>query len=85
MPHQTVQLLAIHAPQWVQGVLRGDHPIVGGAIGGLAVQVRVPGEAGRWAGYRATESGLPVGLTLHQSHRVQGGDRNGWRGDCYSV
>lgn len=85
MPHQTVQLLAIHAPQGVQGVLRGDHPIVGGAIGGLAVQVCVPWETGRWACDRTTESGLPVGLSLHQSHRVQGGDRNGWRGEFHNV
>lgn len=80
MPHQTVQLLAVHAPQGVQGVLRGDHPVVGGAVGGLAVQLRIPGEAGRRACYGATKGGLPVGLTLYQSHRVQGGDGDGWGG-----
>lgn len=85
MPHQTVQLLAVHAPEGVEGVVRGDRPVVTGAIDGLASQVAVPGEAGRRAGYRATGSGLPVGLSLHQNHRVQGGDRNGWRGDCYNV
>lgn len=51
MPHQTVQLLAIHAPQRMQGVVRRDRPVVGRAVDGLAVQVGVPGEAGRWAGY----------------------------------
>ena len=50
MPHQTVQLLAVHAPKRVQGELRADHPI-GGAIVGLAAQLRVPGEARRRAGH----------------------------------
>lgn len=79
MPHQAVQLIAVHAPQGVQGVLGGHHPIVRGSIGRLAIQLCVPGEAGRWAGYRATESSLPVGLSLHQSHWFQGRDGNGWR------
>lgn len=85
MPHKTVQLLAVHAPQGVQGVVRGDRRIVGGAIDGLAAQVSVPGETGRRAGYRATGSRLPVGLSLHQNHRVQGRDGNGWSDDCYNV
>ncbi len=85
MPHQTVQLLAVHAPQGVQGVVRGDRRVAGGAIDGLTVQVSVPGEMGRRVGYRATQSSLPVGLSLHQNHRVQRGDRIGWRDDCYSV
>lgn len=80
MPHQTVQLLAIHAPQGVQGVVGGDRPIVRGAIDGLAIQVGVPGEAGRWAGNRATGSSLSVGLSLHQNHRIQAWDGIGWRG-----
>lgn len=84
MPHQTVQLLAIHVPQGVQGVVGGDCPIVRGAIDGLAIQVGVPGEARRWAGNRATGSSLSVGLSLHQNHGVQGGDGIGWRGDCQS-
>lgn len=85
MPHQTVQLLAIHAPQGVQGVVRGDRPVVGRAVDGLAIQVGVPGDAGRWAGYGSTGSSLSVGLALHQNHRLQGGDRDGWREHCYSV
>lgn len=79
MPHQTVQLLAIHGPQGVQGVVRGDHPVVRWAIGGLAIQVRLPGEAGGRSGHRATQSSLSVGLTLHQNYRFQGGDGDGWR------
>ena len=82
MPHQTVQPLAVHAPQGVQGVLRGDRPVFGGAVDGLAVQVGVPGDAGRRAAYSAAGSGLTIGLSLHQNHRVQGGDRNGCREDC---
>lgn len=49
MPHQTVQFLAVHAPEGVQGVIRGHSAVVGGAIDGLAIQVGVPGEAGRRA------------------------------------
>lgn len=79
VPHQTVQLLAVHASQGVQGEKRGDRPVVRGTVGGLTVQVRVPGEAGGRSGYGATGGGLPVGLTLHQDHRLDGGDRNGWR------
>lgn len=79
MPHQTIQLLAVHAPQGVQGEVRGDRNVVG-AVDGLAGQLGVPGQAGRRAGHRATGSGLPVALSLHQNHRVHGGDRNGWRG-----
>lgn len=85
MPHQTVQLFPVHAAQGVQGVVAGHGPALVGAVLGLAWQVGVPGEAGGRAGYRATGSGLSVGLSLHQNHRVQGGDRNGWRGDCYNV
>lgn len=80
MPHQTVQLHTVHVPQWVQGVLRGDHSFVRRAIGGLAVQVRVPGETRERVGHRATVSSLPVGLSLHQGYGVQGGYGNGWRG-----
>lgn len=85
MPHDTVQLLAIHAPEGVQGVVRGDGPVIGGAIGGLAIQVGFPGEAGGRAGHRATGSGLPVGLALHQDHGVQGGDGNGWGGGIVTM
>lgn len=38
-------------------------------------------------GNRATVSGLPVGLSLHQSYRFQGGYGNGWKEclQCLSV
>lgn len=85
MPHQTVQLLPVHAPQGMQGEVCGDRPIVRGAVGGLAVQLSVPGEAGRRAGYRAAGSGQSVGLSLDQNYRIQGGDGRGWRADCYNV
>lgn len=85
MPHQAVQLLAVHAPQGVQGVLRGDQAIVSRTIAGLTVEVRVPGKAGRRAGYRAAGGSLPVGLSLHQNHRVQRGDGNSWEGGGIGV
>lgn len=79
VPDQTVQLLAVHASQGVQGEKCGDRPVVRGTVGGLTVQVRVPGEAGRRSGYGAAGGGLPVGLALHQNHRLDGGDGDAWR------
>lgn len=79
VPHQAVQLHAVHVPQGVQGVLRGDHPIVRRAVGGLAVQVGVPGEARGRMCHGATVSSLSVGLSLHQSYGFQGRYGNGWR------
>ena len=75
---QAVQLLAVHAPQGVQGVVGGHGAGVGGAVGGLAVEVGVPGEAGQRAGHGATGGGQTVRLALHQDDRVQGGDGHSW-------
>lgn len=81
VPHQAVQLHAVHGPERVQRVVRGDRPVVRRAIGRLAVQVGVPGDAGRRAGHRATQRGLSVGLAFHQGERFQGGDGDGCRGE----
>lgn len=85
MPHQTVQLHAVHGPQRVQRVVRGDRPAGRRAIGWLAVQAGVPGDAGRRAGHRATQCSLSVGLAFHQRDRFQRGDGDGCRGEGNEV
>lgn len=85
MPHQTVQLHAVHGPQRVQRVVRGDRPAVRRAIGWLAVEAGVPGDAGKRAGHRATQCSLSVGLAFHQRDRFQRGDGDGCRGEGYEV
>lgn len=74
MPHQTVQLLPVHAAQGVQGVEAGHGAALLGAVVGLSWQVSVPGEMGRRAAHGTTGSSHTERLALHQHLRLQGGD-----------
>lgn len=79
VPHQTVQPLAVHAPERVQGVLGRHHAVVVRAVGGLACQLRVPGQVRGGQGSGATGGGNTV-QTLHQDRGLQGRDGDGCRG-----
>lgn len=74
VPDQTVQLLAVHASQRVQGEHGGDGAVGRGAVGGLTVQLGVPGQRGGRAGDRAARRRRAVLVPLYQRHRLQGGD-----------
>lgn len=78
VPNQAVQLLAIHAPQGVQGELCGHCPAVHRTIDGLTVQCGVPREAGTRVCYRATGGHLLVRLSLHHNHGIQRGNGSDW-------
>ena len=56
MPHQTVQLLPVHAAQGVQRVEAGHGAALLGAVLGLPRQVGIPGETGRRAAHGTTGS-----------------------------
>lgn len=74
MPHQTIQLLPVHAAQGVQGVVAGHRAALFGAVLGLARQVGVPGETRGRVAHRPTGGSHAERLALHQELGLQGGD-----------
>lgn len=74
MPHQTVQLLPVHAAQRVQGEGAGHRVFRVGAVLGLARQLGVPGEPRKRVARRSAGGDHAVRPALLQDHRLQVGD-----------
>lgn len=74
MPNQAVELLPVHAAQWVQGEVAGHGAALAAAVLGLTRQLGVPGQTGERFAHGSAGGGDAVRLTLHQDDRVQGGD-----------
>lgn len=74
MLHHAVQLLPIHAAQWMQGVEGGHRALFFGSILVLSRQIGVPGEPGRRTAHGSAGSSHSKRLTLHQDLGLQGSD-----------
>lgn len=74
MPHQAVQLLAVHAAQRVERVLDERFPVFPGVVLGVAGQLRVPGQPGSGVAHGPTGGDKAERLAFHQVLRFHGGD-----------